>query len=531
MKTSIKKLATPTLVAAGLVLLNGSARAFVASQYEVVDMGTYNGGTKSYAVAVNDLGHVAGHAMHIVNGVERPRGYWWNGSTKVMYPQGASELGSYCTGINNSDILVGYAQRDYIGGTITDEGFKWKSGQFDFEVPNLMPGGGSNDQFDCRPMDINDAGVITGYANGASFTSTWKAFKILVSPITNLGSLTGVSTHKTYAFGINSDGDVAGYGDTNSSINSHAFRTNNNTLINLGLFPNPLIFEDDFESFGQDINDSDTVVGYYKVDFNTFRAFGRTTSSYFDLGKLPGGTDDDSNYAHAINNDGVIVGMSEVGNANHRAIAWFSNRGTDYLVDLNDRIDPNTPWTLEVAQDISNTGYICGTGKINGQTHGYLLIPTVHVSGKLTLQDWGGSLPATVQMQILDKDTDAVLETLQVPVQANGNYSFTSKKPGVRKVRVKYWHWLGEATQYNIENNIGALNFSLLNGDINQDNAVDLLDYDIFSDYYDLNNSSVFWFFAGPNGFRVMDADLDGDLSVTLLDYDIFSKNFDKQGE
>jgi hypothetical protein len=63
---------------------------------------------------------------------------------------------------------------------------------------------------------------------------------------------------------------------------------------------------------------------------------------------------------------------------------------------------------------------------------------------------------------------------------------------------------------------------SLLNGDVNGDNSVDLLDYFALSDAY---GSSV-----GDPTFNA-EADLNGDDSVDLLDYFILSDNYGLEGD
>jgi hypothetical protein len=43
--------------------------------------------------------------------------------------------------------------------------------------------------------------------------------------------------------------------------------------------------------------------------------------------------------------------------------------------DLNDLIDPSSPWTLFSAQSISDTGYIVGSGDFEGKGRAFLLEP------------------------------------------------------------------------------------------------------------------------------------------------------------
>jgi hypothetical protein len=45
------------------------------------------------------------------------------------------------------------------------------------------------------------------------------------------------------------------------------------------------------------------------------------------------------------------------------------------MVDLNDLIDPALGWELLQALGINDLGQIVGHGRINGQTHAFLLTP------------------------------------------------------------------------------------------------------------------------------------------------------------
>jgi hypothetical protein len=45
------------------------------------------------------------------------------------------------------------------------------------------------------------------------------------------------------------------------------------------------------------------------------------------------------------------------------------------MVDLNGLIDPASGWTLAAARDINDSGWIVGTGTLNGQARAFLLTP------------------------------------------------------------------------------------------------------------------------------------------------------------
>lgn len=170
--------------------------------------------------------------------------------------------------------------------------------------------------------------------------------------------------------------------------------------------------------------------------------------------------------------------------------------------------------------------------------HGYVTTLAVlpayhHISGRLRFGDLVGPLPTNVTFSLRDPDTHDELDSQTVPIGEDGSYTLEAPASEIYEVSVKHTHWLrknlladatgGQSVQY--------LDFELLNGDIDQDNAVTLLDYDIFSAYFDRSNGDGDWTTVGENGFAPRDADLDEDGGVTLLDYDIFSRNFDMAGD
>jgi len=90
-------------------------------------------------------------------------------------------------------------------------------------------------------------------------------------------------------------------------------------------------------------------------------------SSTTNLGTLGGKT----SKANSINNLTQVVGTSQTSLGAGHAFLWENN----IMTDLNSLIDPNSGWELLSASEINNQGDIVGTGKFNGQEHGFLLKP------------------------------------------------------------------------------------------------------------------------------------------------------------
>jgi probable HAF family extracellular repeat protein len=86
-----------------------------------------------------------------------------------------------------------------------------------------------------------------------------------------------------------------------------------------------------------------------------------------DLGTLGGRF----SYANAINDSGQVVGTA--GTTLNEGHAFIRDGGV--MVDLNDLIGPG--WVLIEATAINASGAIVGTGRINNETHAFLLTPSL----------------------------------------------------------------------------------------------------------------------------------------------------------
>lgn len=516
---------SPLLVIAALAAVSTSALA-TPSSYQVIDLGAYGNGSTSRAYAVNNNGHVAG-VVYIkdANQIERTRAFYYNGTTKVVLNPGTGGNNTAAYGINDSGQLTGYFEEDW-GGFIKKRGYRWNAGSGGSvnNIGNFSAAG----QFESIGYDINNGGSVAGIASGQSGWSHWHAMRwnFGAQPI-DLGCLTGSSADESQARAINSSGVIAGFSEASGTSTMYAATAPANSLVSQGPFPNPLIFEPPLSAYLNDIGDNGSLGGHYQVSAIQYNGMVKINGTWQAVGTLPGGDANDSSYINGINSNNEAVGSSELFNAVNKAILWTPGGGME---DLNTKIPANSGWVLQDAQDISNTGYIVGYGLKNGVLRGFLLRPVTQVSGQIQLQDWLGSNAQVAMFEVRDSVTNQLLETQNVVLGAGGQYSFSTTHTKQIKLTVKTWHWLRAAQTVNATNDVTGVDFSLFNGDIDGDNQVTLIDYDIFSDYYDMTDASPLWFANGPNGFKPVDADLDGDKQVTLLDYDIFSMNFDKVG-
>ncbi len=73
---------------------------------------------------------------------------------------------------------------------------------------------------------------------------------------------------------------------------------------------------------------------------------------------------------YAINDANTVVGTSETVHGDDHAFIWSADTG---IADLNDRLPPDSPWTLITARGINSAGEIVGVGVRDGEHRGYLL--------------------------------------------------------------------------------------------------------------------------------------------------------------
>jgi uncharacterized membrane protein len=128
-----------------------------------------------------------------------------------------------------------------------------------------------------------------------------------------------------------------------------------------------------------------------------FHAFLSQDGTSRDLGTLRTGR---NSTAYGINRRGQIVGTGDVISSIDRIVDPFTGRvtyRTNYedhaflydgrtMLDLNSLIQTNSGWTLSYAFDINEAGVVVGWGQLDGEWHGYLLVPVKNEGRR-----WGAS--------------------------------------------------------------------------------------------------------------------------------------------
>ena len=222
--------------------------------------------------------------------------------------------------------------------------------------------------------DINASGQVVGSAQVLGLGSANHAFRTTangkIDSASDLGSLIGASGN-SYAYGINSSGQVVGISDSGVFGVPRAFRTTANGVISAA---------SDLGSLGgnftlaYDINDSGRTVGYSRIAGNfADHAFRTAPNGMIDLASDLGTLGGNASYGVSINSSGQTVGSSFLaGNQGQHAFVTDLN---GKMVDLNTLIPADSGWTLIGAGDINNFGQITAFGTHNGVEGSVVLAP------------------------------------------------------------------------------------------------------------------------------------------------------------
>ena len=148
-------------------------------------------------------------------------------------------------------------------------------------------------------------------------------------------------------------------------------------------------------------------------------------------------------------------------------------------------------------------------------------LPRATVSGQLILNDWIGSTAGELANFELRSGTTVVETVFNVPLDANGHYSFQPSHLGTYTLAADVSHWLTKlrAAPVSLVGSVTLSNvdFTLANGDCDWSGEVDAADID----YVIVNFGQL----LGDPGYHV-DADVDGSGEVDAADIDIVIANF-----
>lgn len=351
--------------------------------YKVIDLGTLPGGNFSQPFVITNNGVVSGssnlpdNSQHAV--------LWYRGRTTDLGTLGGSN--SIAFGVNAYGQVAGEAEtpasdpngEDFCGfGThLVCLPTLWLGGK-----PNALPTPGGNNGVVNRN---NNWGLAVGWAETSTEDPACPApQKLHFKPVawthgfpielpTKNGDPDGI------ALGINDDGDIVGSSGICSTFNPnllfslqgvHALLWQNGTVVDLGNLGGTT--GQAFGNLAFAINNRGQVVGGSDLSGDTsFHGFLWTKTTHMqDLGTLSGDVD---STAIAINEHGVVVGLSISASGNTRAFVWQNG----VMIDLNTLAQSNAPLYLLTGCSINSQGDITGLGATStGEIHTYLAVLT-----------------------------------------------------------------------------------------------------------------------------------------------------------
>ncbi len=312
-------------------------------EYTATDLGTL-GGDSSAALGLNDAGHAVGWTH--LPAVAADRAFLFPG-------QAMQDIGS----LGGSEAIAWAinALGDVVGGSNMPGDVARHAFRYNGAMQDLGTLGGANSV----ATDINGAGQVTGWSE-IDAAGTRHAFLYDGDEMRDLGTLGGPCSQ---AEAINDAGVVVGYSE-NAQGHERGCIADEHGMRDVGLLWGDVrcqIF---------DINASGRMVGWSgDDDYHLANAFLHTGSSRLNLSRLGG----NRARAYAINDDGLIVGVSDIPGGGQHGFVYEGDR----MYDLNDLLDnASSGWEIMVARDVNNHGQIAATGRAqNGDQHALLLSP------------------------------------------------------------------------------------------------------------------------------------------------------------
>jgi probable HAF family extracellular repeat protein len=338
-------------------------------RYSVTDLGTL-GGRFSIAEAINNKGWVDGSAN--LPGDAQQHATLWVHGLKIDLGTLGGPNSLALIGPNNRGQVVGQAEtsapdpnKKNFCSFFTENicrAFLWHNGV----MRDLGTLGGNNS----TAYDINNRGQVVGAAENTTTDTTCTTYQFQFKPavweeeeheIRELPTFSGDPDGLIQV--INDHGQAVGSSGKCNNIAAHALLWQDGTVTDLGSLGGTMY------SVAFYINNRGQVVGTSDLPGDTtHHAFLWQNEAMADLGTL-----DFYSAALAVNEEGLIVGIScdQIGSC--RALVWKNG----VITDLNTLIPAGSPLHLFFAGGVNSRGQIVG-GAINnntGQFHAFLATP------------------------------------------------------------------------------------------------------------------------------------------------------------
>ncbi|HRI44292.1 MAG TPA: hypothetical protein PLL78_06970 [Fimbriimonadaceae bacterium] len=146
------------------------------------------------------------------------------------------------------------------------------------------------------------------------------------------------------------------------------------------------------------------------------------------------------------------------------------------------------------------------------------------VTGTVTFGDLDALAPRPdcAVFEFRDPNTLHVVSSVVGLLSPVGAYDINAPGPGTYNVAVKHTHWLRQGQVVTITGGVGTANFTLINGDADEDNELSIGDYALLSAAFNSVPNDPNW---NPM------TDFNGDEEVNIGDFAILSFNFGMIGD
>lgn len=348
-------------------------------QYQIFDLGIVQAGdTASQGFRVSEGGIAVGRSIR--TGASQAF-TWTQASGTVGLPSLAGRTFCVSSSANDNSVVVGTCASSLFGTARLP--VIWQSGSV--SQLNLPAGETLGDA-----NDVNAAGVGVGSANAGSLQ---RAVIYTAGTGAIITKTTANGSFFLTAFALNDSGRVVGQGiDPNNAARNVGivYDISTDTAFEVGALPG----SNGALSFG--VSNAGHVVGASMQNQGSGLPFIWTQAGGIVAIPLPTGTTQAS--ARGVNSNGWAVGTA----SSAFAIPFLYDGTSTYR--LADLIPVGTGWDLSTntsssALGISESGVIVGTAVINGQVHGYAMVPgaaNVSVGGRILTASNGGIRNAIV---------------------------------------------------------------------------------------------------------------------------------------
>ncbi len=410
-------------------------------QYQIFDIGVVQAGdTSSQGFGVSTGGIAVGRSIR--TGAAQAFS-WTRGGGIVGLPNLSGSPFCVSNSANNSGAVVGTCATTLFGSNRLP--VIWQNGTAaQLPLPAGQTIGDAN--------DVNASGVAVGSINGGSLQRAAIYSGGTASAITQT---TANGSFFVTAFGVNDSGRVVGQGidPTNAARNvGIVYDISSSSAFEVGA----LSGANGALAFG--VSNSGFVVGASMQNQGSGIPFIWSQAGGISAIPLPTGTTQGS--ARAVNSAGWAVGTA----SSAFAIPFvYDGTATYRLADL---IPAGTGWDLSTntsssALGISDGNVIVGTGVLNGQVHGYAMIPVnrarfdFYGSGRTSLATVGSQNNASIWRLRSNGGTGETSVTfgLSTDLKAAADYDGDGRAD-IAVFRNGIWYWMNSSN-----NNFNALQF------------------------------------------------------------------------